>query len=59
MPVLIYKSMKYILKSIKAEVARAIWRSFILFAKVNGQKNVLCFKNMASYIINNKWYTDW
>ena len=26
------------------------------FAKTNGHKNVLCFKNMANYIIHEKWY---
>ena len=25
-----------------------------LFAKIKGRKNVLCFNNMASYIINEK-----
>ena len=28
----------------------------LLFAEINGRKNVLCFKNMTIYIINEKWY---
>ena len=28
----------------------------LYFAEINGRKNVLCFKNMANYIINEKWY---
>jgi hypothetical protein len=30
----------------------------IFFAHVNGKKNVICFRDMASRIINEKWYTD-
>ena len=29
---------------------------YLYFAEINGRKNVLCFKNMANYIINEKWY---
>ena len=28
----------------------------LYFAEINGRKNVLCFKNMANYIINENWY---
>ena len=28
----------------------------LYFAEINGRKNVLYFKNMANYIINEKWY---
>ena len=28
----------------------------LYFAEINGRKNVLCFKNIANYIINEKWY---
>ena len=28
--------------------------NFIFFAEVEGRGNVLCFRNMASYIINDK-----
>jgi len=31
---------------------------FIFFAEVEGRDNVLCFKNMARYIINDKWHTE-
>ena len=30
----------------------------IFFADVCGRKNVLCFRNMAQCIINDKWYAD-
>ena len=32
-------------------------REFIFFAEVEGRDNVVCFKNMAKYIINEKWYS--
>ena len=28
----------------------------LYFAEVNGRKNVVCFKNMVNYIINEQWY---
>lgn len=30
----------------------------IFFAEVNGRRNVVCWRNMASFIINEKWYAD-
>jgi len=30
----------------------------IVFAEVRGRKNVICWKKMASYIINTRWYED-
>lgn len=27
----------------------------LYFSENNGRKNVLCFKNMVNYIINEKW----
>ena len=30
----------------------------VMFAEMQGRKNVLCFRNMANYIINDKWYSD-
>jgi len=34
------------------------YEDFIFFVKVEGRGNVLCFRNMASYIINNKWHSE-
>ena len=31
---------------------------YVFFTEVCGRKNVICFKNMASTIISDKWYTD-
>jgi len=30
----------------------------VFFAEVSSRRNVVCFRNMASYIINDKWYAD-
>jgi len=30
----------------------------IFLAKVAGKRNVICFRNMASCVINDKWYSD-
>ena len=32
------------------------YRDHLSFAEVNGRKNVVCFRDMASLIINDKWY---
>jgi len=32
--------------------------SRIFFAEVQGRRNVVCWHNMASFIINAKWYSD-
>lgn len=29
-----------------------------MFAEIEGRSNVVCFRNMASYIINEKWYSE-
>ena len=29
----------------------------MFFAEAEGHENVVCFRNMAKYIINDKWYT--
>ncbi len=34
------------------------YRDSIFFAEVDGHDNVVCFKDMAMHIINEKWYTD-
>ena len=32
--------------------------SDIFFAEVAGRKNVICFKDMASYIVSDTWYAE-
>ena len=34
------------------------YKDVIFFAEVGGRHNVVCFRNMANYIINEKWYTN-
>jgi hypothetical protein len=50
-------SVVYSLKQLKRKLVER-YEDHIFFAEVQGRKNVLCFRNMASYIINAKWYTD-
>ena len=35
-----------------------IYEDFVFFAEVDGRGTVLCFRNMASYIINDKCYSE-
>ena len=30
----------------------------IKFAAVSGRKTIICFHNMSSFIVNDKWYSD-
>ena len=32
------------------------YKDFIFFAEIQGRKNVVCLRNMADFIINDKWY---
>ncbi len=32
------------------------YKECIFFADVEGRGNVVCFRNMAMYVINEKWY---
>ena len=34
------------------------YEDLIFFAEVDGRGNVLCFKNMANFIVNDKWYSE-
>ena len=34
------------------------YEDFIFFAEVEGRGNVVCFRNMASYVINDKWHLE-
>jgi len=44
------KHMKYLLKERYGEN--------IMFAKVSGRKNVVCFKDLCRVIVTDKWYSD-
>ena len=47
----------YTLKRLKQKLHEQ-YEEFIFFAEVEGRGTVLCFRNMASYIVNDKWYTE-
>jgi len=47
----------YTIKRLKQKLHEH-YEDFIFFAEVEGRGTVLCFKNMASYIINDKWYSE-
>ena len=34
------------------------YRDHIVFSDVHGKKNVVCFRNMASLILKEKWYNE-
>lgn len=34
------------------------YEGYAFFAEIEGRSNVLCFKNMVEYIINEKWYSE-
>ena len=34
------------------------YQDHIYFSEINGKNNVLCFRNMVDYLINDKWYLD-
>ena len=42
---------------VETETERTIG-DFIYFAECHGKHNVVCFQNIASFIINNTWYSD-
>ena len=47
----------YTIKRLKQKLHEH-YEDFVFFAEVEGRGTVLCFKNMASYIINDKWYSE-
>jgi hypothetical protein len=47
----------YSVKQIKRKL-RERYKQHIFFAEVAGRKNVVCFRDMCSYIINSKWYSE-
>ena len=46
-------SVKWLKKKLSEKYA-----SNVFFAEVAGRKNVVCFQNMASFIISDKWHSD-
>ena len=30
----------------------------IMFTKASGKSNVVCFKNMTEFIVNDKWFSE-
>jgi len=45
------------MSTLKANL-EAKYDDHLFFAEVRGKRNVICFRNMASCIINEKWYSD-
>ena len=37
---------------------RLHYAEHVFFADVLGKKDVVCFREMAQYIINEKWYSE-
>ena len=47
----------YMVKQTKQKLQECC-KENIFFTELSGQKNVVCLKDMAELIINNKWYPD-
>ena len=47
----------YTIKRLKQKL-QELYQEHIFFANVEGRENVVCFKNMAKYIINEKWQSS-
>lgn len=47
----------YTIKRLKQKLQEH-YKEHIFFANVEGRENVVCFKNMAMYIINEKWQSS-
>ena len=47
----------YTIKRLKQKLQEH-YKEFIFFAEVDGRSNIVCFRNMAKYIINDKWYSE-
>ena len=47
----------YTVKRIKQKL-RDRYRDNIFFAEISGRKNVVCFRNMVSWIISDPWYNN-
>ncbi len=47
----------YTIKRLKQKLQEH-YKEFIFFSDIEGRSNVVCYKNMAKYIINEKWYSE-
>ena len=47
----------YTIKRLKQKLQEH-YKEFIFFSDIEGRSNVLCFRNMAKFIINEKWYSE-
>ena len=47
----------YTLKRLKQSL-KDYYGDHVIFAEIHGRKDVFCFRNMANYILNEKWYVD-
>ena len=34
------------------------YQDFIFFADINGKHDIVCFRHIANYLINDKWYSE-
>ena len=49
--------MVYSVQSIQRKLIER-YGDHVVFGKATGRRDVVCLKNMASYILNSKWYDD-
>ena len=47
----------YTIKRLKQKLQEH-YQEHIFFANVEGHENVVCFRNMAKFIINEKWHSS-
>ena len=46
----------YTVKWLKNKLKEKYWNRF--FAQIKGPADVVCFKDLVSYLVNEKWYTE-
>ena len=44
-------------KSIKQKLKEK-YKDNVFFAEISGRKNVVCFQDMANWIVSDKWYEE-
>ena len=47
----------YSIKHLKRKLIQK-YQDYIYFSELSGRPNVVCFKNMANYILTDKWHSD-
>ena len=47
----------YTVKRLKQKLQEH-YKEFIYFAEIEGRGNVLCFRNMVKYFVNEKWFSE-